>query len=43
MWVMEETNAYPQVTSNFLTYAGLDSNSGSGERQQAVSGITLDH
>ena len=27
-----KTTAYPQVTGNFLTYPGRDSNSGSGER-----------
>ena len=33
----------PQVTGNFLSSPGWDSNIGSGERQLAVSGNSLDH
>ena len=38
-----ETTTLPQVTGNFLTYPGEDSNRGSGERQRAISGNALDH
>ena len=37
------TTALPQVTGNFLTYHGWDTNPDSGERQLAVSGNALDH
>ena len=38
-----KSTAEPQVTGNFLTCPGWDSNPESGERQLAVSGNALDH
>ena len=43
---MEETGVPGEdhrLTGNFLTSPGRDSNPGSGERQLAVSGGSLDH
>ena len=39
----EDYRLKPQVTGNFLTYLGRDSNPGSGERQRVVSGGAADH
>ena len=39
----KQTMALPQVTGNFHTCPGRDLNQGSGQRQLAVSGSTLDH
>ena len=41
--VPDETTAYLQVTGNFLTCHGRDSNLGSGERQLAIGGNALGH
>ena len=38
-----KTTAQPQVTDNYLTCPGRDSNTGSGERQRALSGGALVH
>ena len=42
--LVEETGEKQrQVTGTYLSNPGLDSNPASGERQQAISAITLNH